>query len=332
MANSNDSTLTKVDSNQYIKHSDYDSGVSSVAELSESLRDGEEPSKVNFGICDSGAESDKEEVEFKRPSVLIPDLKWKKKLSENAQISCIQAEKTDLIIVYQTPEKHCVSVVNFDGESRKTLYTGKSLSCVRLKSGNLYISEDDDSGLMTYSLKKWKKTGNFSQPWGLTSTINDNLIVCDADAGKVFICSEKKPWHIKKTITNKNFKSPWFAYGLKNGGFVITDRWAHKLFIYDSNGNFQNEFGCWGRFKGELRYPAGICEDKDGYILVADYGNNRIIKIDGKGRYIGLLLDKKDNIVQPYSIAIKDNELYVGQGNGSLKCFTYYHNSDYPDL
>ena len=46
--------------------------------------------------------------------------------------------------------------------------------------------------------------------------------------------------------------------------------------IIDSNGIFQHTFGREGSNQAEFKYPRGIAQDRDGFILVADSGNSRI--------------------------------------------------------
>ena len=35
-------------------------------------------------------------------------------------------------------------------------------------------------------------------------------------------------------------------------------------------------FGQWGSNEGDFNLPYGVCVDKDGFVYVCDYANNRV--------------------------------------------------------
>ena len=46
--------------------------------------------------------------------------------------------------------------------------------------------------------------------------------------------------------------------------------------MFSSSGVFLKKFGIKGSGPGEFERPSGICMTPDGYIVVVDFGNNRV--------------------------------------------------------
>ncbi|MFH1022630.1 MAG: sigma-70 family RNA polymerase sigma factor [Planctomycetota bacterium] len=71
---------------------------------------------------------------------------------------------------------------------------------------------------------------------------------------------------------------------------------------------FAGEWNMPGNDEKHFGEPAGIATDKEGNVHIADYANNRIIKLDGSGKFLG-----KIDIEAPDAIAIngKTGAIYV---------------------
>jgi tripartite motif-containing protein 71 len=50
-------------------------------------------------------------------------------------------------------------------------------------------------------------------------------------------------------------------------------------------GDFLFSFGSPGTMQGQIKYPKGIAIDDQGFVVVADSGNNRIQVFHGDGRF-----------------------------------------------
>jgi len=50
----------------------------------------------------------------------------------------------------------------------------------------------------------------------------------------------------------------------------------HRVSVFSTEGKFFKSFGCKGEAKAQFQCPRSVHVNKDGFILVADYGNNRI--------------------------------------------------------
>lgn len=71
-------------------------------------------------------------------------------------------------------------------------------------------------------------------------------------------------------------------------------------------------------FYSELATPAGLAQDKQGNIFVAEYGSNRILKINLSSKESTVLANYDDGIESPTGITFYNNELYCTNNNGLL--------------
>ena len=60
------------------------------------------------------------------------------------------------------------------------------------------------------------------------------------------------------------------------GTIAVSDNEEHCILIFDKNGNFVREFGCYGEGPGQLANPAGITFLNDNEVLVGDDDNGQI--------------------------------------------------------
>ena len=50
----------------------------------------------------------------------------------------------------------------------------------------------------------------------------------------------------------------------------------HCIAVFSTEGKFLKSFGCWGEAKAQFQSPHSVHVNKDGFILVADHGNDQI--------------------------------------------------------
>ena len=69
-----------------------------------------------------------------------------------------------------------------------------------------------------------------------------------------------------------------------------------------------------GSETGQLNEPQHLAVDKNGFIFVADAGNNRIVVLDSKLEWSR---DLQIDVNSPYSLCLDEqrNQLFVGEGN-----------------
>ena len=56
----------------------------------------------------------------------------------------------------------------------------------------------------------------------------------------------------------------------------VTDDDLHNVSVFTTEGAYVTSFGHRGSEEGCFYYPYGVCVDKDGFVYVADFYNNRV--------------------------------------------------------
>jgi len=56
----------------------------------------------------------------------------------------------------------------------------------------------------------------------------------------------------------------------------VTEYGNHRVSVFSTKGKFLKSFGCKGEVKSQLPFPHYVHVNNDGFVLVADYGNDRI--------------------------------------------------------
>jgi DNA-binding beta-propeller fold protein YncE len=79
-----------------------------------------------------------------------------------------------------------------------------------------------------------------------------------------------------------------------------------------------------------LNYPLGLAVNKEGFVLVADYSNNRILALDptlSRASNVTLPLSIADQIVAPRGLWLNESRfrLYIGESNDQL-CVLVFEN------
>ena len=141
---------------------------------------------------------------------------------------------------------------------------------------------------------------------------------------------------------NRQDGEPPAPYGIGVGpeGFIfISDAQNNRIQKFDSDGNFVAQWGGHGlrrwdrdneskadRAEGRFNQLRGVAIDSNGYIYVADSGNNRIQKFDGKGIFIsewGGPGGREAQFKQPSGVAVDSRGyIYVADsGNNRIQKF-----------
>jgi hypothetical protein len=93
----------------------------------------------------------------------------------------------------------------------------------------------------------------------------------------------------------------------------VSDTKNHRIQIFNiTNDDFEfvSTFGSFGTRQGEFRNPKGVITDAEGYIMVADFGNNRLQLFEPDGSFVTIIndrnncLDKSVLIDRPIGISI----------------------------
>lgn len=104
---------------------------------------------------------------------------------------------------------------------------------------------------------------------------------------------------------------------------VVTDPRNHVLAFYDRKGNLEEVSpardwwpGFASRREGEFNMPLDVAVDLRGRLYVADYGNNRVQVLDGRGAFL-YMLDGSFAFNGPHAVAFGNGHLCVTDRAGS---------------
>lgn len=121
----------------------------------------------------------------------------------------------------------------------------------------------------------------------------------------------KKPPNTSGVIYEQVFKNiPFTAYDLASyhGKYFLTDIDGNRILIVNERMELERDFGRIGSGPGRLFHPGYLDVGPDGTVFVEDSGNERIVKFDQGGNYLGEL-----RLPAHLGLAVgAQNELYLG--------------------
>jgi ABC-type Fe3+ transport system permease subunit len=109
----------------------------------------------------------------------------------------------------------------------------------------------------------------------------------------------------------------------------VTDACNHRLVVFTLDGKFVRNIGGVGSGLGEFRFPYGLSQDSDGNLIVCEFGNNRVQKVDprtGKGLAVwGAPGRAEGQLAYPWGVAVdkRDRIVTVDAGNNRLQVFEF---------
>jgi len=170
--------------------------------------------------------------------------------------------------------------------------------------------------------------GQMQAPSALALDSQDNLYVADEKLNRI-------------TIFDKDgkLKGSWGEFGNEPGQFnnpsgmailddevIVTDTMNHRIQRYTTEGKFISQWGEKGSDEGQYVLPWGLSTGHNKELIIADWGNDRIVSSDLNGNIISIINgDKESNnsLNRPAHAAQDlDNNWYVADwGNQLLKVF-----------
>ena len=126
---------------------------------------------------------------------------------------------------------------------------------------------------------KGSAEGEFSQAWFIA--IDNQGLVYISDTGnhriQVFTSEGK---YISQFGTHGcgpgQLQYPT-GLAINNNLLYVADGNNHRVSVFTTDGQFVSSFGEYGNKKDQLSYPHGITLDKDGYLYICDYSNDRLV-------------------------------------------------------
>ena len=141
-------------------------------------------------------------------------------------------------------------------------------------------------GVMVYTkeLKYVRKIGShgdgpgqFDGIWGVSSDEHGNLYVSDRGKSCVHVFSNGEFLHSFGCCEDgeKVLSRPRGV--CVDGQYVYVANWRKDcVSVFTTKGEHVTIFGQEGHCKGDINFPIGVCVDKDGFVYVCDFHNNRV--------------------------------------------------------
>ena len=186
----------------------------------------------------------------------------------------------------------------------------------------LYVSEYEDKLIHRIQL-----SDETSSHWSvnsrlLTMSINKkgNVVVSCRDLKKIieYTPTGSRVREIQVNAIDKTIRGLYHAIQLDDDRFAIchATKTHHRVCMIDSNGRMMEIYG--GR-KGsgirQMSLPCYLAIDRNGFILVADYFNNRIIQLNASLEFIREFIPGSVGLIYPMRIHLHENtrRLYIAE-------------------
>ena len=120
--------------------------------------------------------------------------------------------------------------------------------------------------------------GQYNRIFGLCSDEHSNVYVCDFNKFRVQVLSNGGEFLYSLDGDRDGVKKLINPHDVcVSGQYVyVTNHSGHSVSVFTTDGDYVTTFGQHGSCHGDLNYPCGVCIDKDGFMYVCDYTNNRL--------------------------------------------------------
>jgi DNA-binding beta-propeller fold protein YncE len=210
--------------------------------------------------------------------------------------------------------------------------------------GNVYVPDTHYHRVVVYT-----PDGKLLRMWGSAGT-GDSQFIYPTDVawdskGHVFVSEYGDNDRIQvfdASVDPPKFLYKFGAFGANDGQFsrpqsmvidqdivYVTDACNHRIAVFKSDGTFVRNMGSVGSGLGQFRFPYGLDEDREGRLVVCEFGNNRVQLIDkqtGQGlRTWGHAGRDPGQLAYPWGVAVdkRDRVVAVDAGNNRLQVFEF---------
>lgn len=156
------------------------------------------------------------------------------------------------------------------------------------------VAFDMDGELVLQFGTRGMSEGNISRPWGIDVDNEGQILVTDLTRRKVIIFKPNGTFVREFSVDTKlkpedpELPMPVFVAQAANGDYLVTDNANGHILRFSEDGKLIGGFGePVQKGKTGLGYfaaPGGIAVDKQGRILVQDYGSTRVQVLDPDGK------------------------------------------------
>lgn len=262
--------------------------------------------------CPSGLVFNPSKNEIIVADSLNHELKIINAVNGDIKRSCNELKKNDSFTKLKTPRDVCMNttgklIISDSGNNRCCLVDCEVFSLITEFGG---FGSDK---------------GEFNDPRGVCLDTHDNIYVCDKGNHRIQIFDSSGNYLKElgsKGSSNGEFLYPEYASVSNNNHLLVSDTHNHRVQIF--NVDFRDRasevfcsfiacFGTCGNSPGSFRYPKGITTDSEGFIMVADWKNDRLQLFDPNGCFVTEIsnstksLTRMKNFERPVGISILSN-------------------------
>jgi DNA-binding beta-propeller fold protein YncE len=178
---------------------------------------------------------------------------------------------------------------------------GKPVGVTVGPDGNIYVPDTHYQRVIVYTpegteVRRWGKQGT-----GPGEFIFPTDVAFDA-RGRIFVSEYGDHDRIQVFDDSGNYLYEFGRFGQGDGEFsrpqsmaivgdlvYVTDACNHRLVVFTTDGKWIKNIGGVGTSAGQFRFPYGLHVDQNGKLIVCEFGNNRVQRIDPEtGKSLGI--------------------------------------------
>ena len=207
--------------------------------------------------------------------------------------------------------------------------------------GNVYVPDTHYYRVIVYTPqgKEVRRWGGFGR--GPGQFVYPTDVEFD-HAGRCFVAEYGDNDRIQVFAPDGHFLYQFGSFGQGDGQFIrpqdmvidgdtlyVTDACNHRICVFTTAGKWVRNMGSCGSGPGQFRFPYGMDMDREGDLVVSEFGNNRVQRIDkatGKGLGTwGSAGREVGQMAYPWGVFVdkRDRVVAVDAGNNRLQVFSF---------
>lgn len=218
---------------------------------------------------------------------------------------------------------------------------GKPVGLTVGPDGNLYVPDTHYYRVLVYA-----PDGTLLRQWGSRGTGPGQFIyptdVAFDSKGRIFVSEYGDHDRIQVFDAEGNYLFEFGSFGDGPGQFsrpqsmaiiddvvYVTDACNHRIAVFTADGKFVRNLGGVGSGPGQFRFPYGLSVDSQKNLIVCEFGNNRVQKVDretgtGLGTW-GRAGRAPGELAYPWGVEVDkhDRVVAVDAGNNRLQVFEF---------
>jgi DNA-binding beta-propeller fold protein YncE len=218
---------------------------------------------------------------------------------------------------------------------------GKPVGLTVGPDGNIYVPDTHYQRIIVYShdgheIRRWGSAGHadgqFIYPTDVEFDSKGRLFVSEyGDNDRIQVFDQQGSFLYKFGRFGQGdgeFSRPQDMV-IENDLIYLTDACNHRIDVFKTDGTWVRNMGSCGSALGQFRFPYGLDMDREGHLIVSEFGNNRVQMIDketGRGlRTWGAAGRDPGQLAYPWGVIVDNHDrvVAVDAGNNRLQVFEF---------